>query len=626
MNEGWIDRAGESSAGVSTETRPIPRARVTRARVGIGLLVACLLFVAYFWGLAVATTTSSYAWPDLVMLLVAYALLSAAVGATAVAAAQQGRILGFLGSLPLAAALLWHLLEQTDTHPRRWLSVLATLALAAGCSIAMRRLVPKGSVHRMGAALAACGLGVLFVLATSGFYLSSNTFRWHLLRHNKLVGTPAYYLLSVPVHAIAEAEWKAHFQPQLVAEAPHALPRDAGIETVPDRPNIVFVILDTLRADQLAAYGGSPEIMPNLNRLAERSHVFSDVLVNATWTRPSVASIFTGLPQEIHGAMDRHDALPSKQFTLAEALQGIGFETAAFVSNFGAVGRAAGFAQGFDHFEEVKVEHAAYARAEVVNQAVASWLEGRRDAGGDAPVFLYVHYLDPHTPYVTCEGVCPTSTHAEALDSYQRQLHYLDTHLRWLIEDLPRALPGRTVMLFTSDHGEEFGEHDEGGHGHSLYREVLHVPAVLWMGAPGGSRIDTKLAARDFFDLIGRIGTDPGLDVGRWASERARRVRYASLDSSSLSSLHRPYQGRIYMRALEREDLVLIWSAYGDTHELYDIAADPAQRSNLARGREDDVESLTRAMEDLIPRWAERVPVSLDDETVKALRALGYIR
>lgn len=612
--------------GAAEVTRATPGFAWSREsiRARLGRLGGLLVLVAYFWGLAVATTSSSLAWLDLAMLLVVYGLLSAALWAVALAGASIGRIGGLLGSLPLAAFSLWHLREQTFYAADHRVFLVAVLLLAMIGSLLARR--SSGSLGPARAAAAAGGLALLFLLVTSGLYLSSNTFRWHLLRHNMLVGTPAYYLLSVPVQAIEEAALKAHVNPRLVPESPGPIRPGGAVGRHPDPPNIVFVMIDTLRADQLEAYGGPRELMPNLNRLAERSFVFEDVLANASWTRPSVASFLTGLPAELHGAVDRQDALPPERFTLAEALHAVGFGTAAFVSNYGAVGRDAGFAQGFDDFEEVKDAHTSYARAEVVNSSVADWLARRESAGDAAPVFLYIHYLDPHTPYLSgCDGECPTFPDGAGFHSYQKQLRYLDAQLRWVIEDLPAALGRRTVLLVTSDHGEEFGEHGRGGHGHSLYRELLYVPAILQMGVPSGSRIDGKLEASDFFELIERIATDPGLEINAWALQRTRRVRYSSLDATSRHAFHRPYQGRVFMRALERDGLFFISSAYGDTREIYDTNKDPFQRVNLARARDGEVESLSGAMDDLIPQWVERVPLIASDETLKAVRALGYL-
>jgi len=270
------------------------------------------------------------------------------------------------------------------------------------------------------------------------------------------------------VEAIEREVWAAHESEPPGPQAPAA--HGPARSRAADAPNIIFVLADTLRADSLAAYGGSPDLMPNLNRLAAQSFVFGDVMANASWTRPSVASFFTGLPQELHGAVDRRHALPPERFTIAEALREAGYRTAAFVSNFGAVSRDAGFDQGFDSFEEVKDPRTPYARAEVVNRAVASWLA--RSARGDragSPVFLYIHYLDPHLPYLSgCDGGCSAHTHAQARRSYEKQLRYLDDQLRWVTQDLAARLAGRTVLLVTSDHGEEFGEHGERGHGHSL--------------------------------------------------------------------------------------------------------------------------------------------------------------
>jgi arylsulfatase A-like enzyme len=177
----------------------------------------------------------------------------------------------------------------------------------------------------------------------------------------------------------------------------------------------------------------------------------------------------------------------------------------------------------------------------------------------------------------------------------------------------------------TSDHGEEFGEHGERGHGHSLYREVLQLPAILHTSASSGGRIEAKLEARDFFDLILRVATDPALDAVAWGRERARTLRYASTDTTTPIAFYRPYLGRVFLRGLERDGSFLVWSAYGETHEVYDVDRDPGEHANLARARREEIAPLSAAMEQLFPHWVPRVALTPTDQSLEMLRALGYV-
>jgi arylsulfatase A-like enzyme len=388
----------------------------------------------------------------------------------------------------------------------------------------------------------------------------------------------------------------------------------------------VFVLVDTLRADGLAAYGGPPDLMPELNAIAAQSLVFQNVLANATWTRPSVASLFTGLLPEEHGAVDRSDALPHDRVTLAEVLSERGYATAAFVSNFGAVGRSSGFAQGFQEFREI-TSPAMKPRAEQVNREVADWLARRRQRGEtDAPAFLYIHYLDPHAPYLA-GGPSAPKVRRRARQAYLAELRYFDAHVPRLFDLIDHELGGPTFVFLTSDHGAEFGEHGEGGHGHSLYPEVLHLPALLRTPGAEAGTIAEALEERDFFDLLLRLAGSPPLDVRAWARDAARGTRYASIyGTTTLYGIQRPYLREVAMRAVEQDGAMAIWSAYGPTYELYDLERDPGARVNLVEREPDRLERMRRTLDEFPAHWSRPVPIdSLPVANEEQLRALGYI-
>lgn len=583
-----------------------------RAPGGAGAWLLAALLTAWFAGLALATAPARYAAGPLAELLALYALLAAALAFGAAACRRTSRALGLLASFAIGAVAAWHLREQALVPARP----LAFGLLVAALGALVYPLLPAAGrpLRALGAASASAGL--FAALLALGFH-ASNELRWHLLRHNKLLGTPAYYLLSERVPAVEEALWARHRgadspAPPLVRPPVHR----AGVP-----PNLVFAMVDTLRADALAAYGGDPDLMPELARFAQGALVFEDVIANASWTRPSVASFFTGLLQEQHAAVDRPHRLPEERFTLAEALRAAGYETAAFVANFGAVGRDAGFDQGFDHFAQVEGGTDPYARAERMNAVVAEWLASRPDPA--RPVFLYVHYLDPHNPYLSGGG--DSVLHAVAREAYDAELRYLDGRMRSFFDLVDERLPGPTAILVTSDHGEEFGEHGERGHGKSLYREVVAIPALLRTPRGDVGRVPAKLEGRDFFELFLRLAASADFDARAWARERSRGRRYTSIYAGTPSALHRPYLSHVCMRALEEGDRVLIWSAYGSTLELYDVASDPAQSRNLASEQPDALVALRADLENHMPSWSERVPVQHSHETTDLLRALGYV-
>jgi arylsulfatase A-like enzyme len=311
--------------------------------------------------------------------------------------------------------------------------------------------------------------------------------------------------------------------------------------------------------------------------------------------------------------------------TLAEAFSERGYDTAAFVANYANVNRAAGFDQGFDAFLELDpgTEKKTYLRAADVNERVLSWLDAR--GGGGAPLFLYVHFLDPHFPYLS-GWPDPSSRHEAMREGYDRELRYIDGELADLLLALERRMPGVRI-LFTSDHGEEFGEHGAFGHGHALYREVLHVPAFVRGEGIRPGRIDARLESRDLFDLLLRLGAREAPDLGAWAERRERKTRYAAqyIDREG-APFYRPSGWFTCMRSLERDGHLLIWSAFGDTEELYDVESDRAERTNLADREPAEAASLRAALEQHPRRWRSRQPAESDSDTEEMLRALGYVR
>ena len=604
-------------------------------------LLPAVAFSSVLIAVAWATTSSHYAAIDLVSISAAYALLGVAIHTLALIS----RPLGLGGEVAHALIpgflLAWHFREQTrppGVGATLWTidgaaPFLLSMLLGAGLYLLLTRLCrgPARSWSPWATAIAVAA----FLVVWSSLYLVSPTTRWHLLNHNRLLGTPAYHLFATPTRQIESELWESHLSPVDTAF------EDPLANSEPERrPDVVVVMLDTMRVDGLAAWGGDPALMPFLNGRAEQGWVLADVLSNSSWTRPSVASLFTGLLPEEHGAVGWEYILVPERVTLAEVYKESGYETIGIVANHQAITPEMGFGQGFDSYEILSRAPNPYARAEQVNAAVATWLEERRarESAGELlpPAFLYVHYLDPHTPYLV-DGErwvhnAPTS-HSAARDLYDRELEYLDDHLETLFAMVEEDLGPDTPILMTSDHGEEFGEHGQRGHGQSLYRELTHVPAILWLPGEPGARTDARLETRDLFDLALRLRSPEDLDMTSWTEGRSRDVRYASVSSSKdpgpsqwLHNLLRPYRNNILLRMSEVPDAHLIWAAYGDTNELYELSSDPEETMNVARARPRDVERLTRAMNTAAQWWAPLITRDITEDALEDLRALGYIR
>jgi len=577
------------------------------------------LLTLYFWGLAVWAIPSHYLMPHLIALGLLYFLLARTLHMGGVWIAGFGRWLAMIPALGLAATLLWHCRELTQNPNRPFLFVGLTFAI----SIPVGWLLSWSAKGRR--AVSSLGMTAVFAFLLAGsvavMYVESSTLRWHLLRHNKILGAPVFLVMGARLGPLWDAVWREGEEGSL-SNAPAVTEPDLD-EDFPFGPPILFVLVDTLRADSLAAYGGDPSLMPQLNAWAEESLVLTDVASNATYTKASMASMFTGLLPEEHGAVDHADQLPTELFTLAEELQQRGYETAAFVTNFSNVGIAAGFDRGYDSFYEVNSESGRhYARVQYVNRRVIEWLEEREATPGH-PLFLYVHYLDPHAPYLS--GWSGSSTHQNMRAAYDEELHYFDSEFPELLAAARKHMGPDMVVIFTADHGEEFGEHGEYGHGHSLYREVVSIPLLIHRQGGKAGRVDAKIEGRDIFDLVLSLSGSADLDVASWGSMSSRDARYASQYIKRERVPFRPDRWFTYMRSIEKDGHLMIWSAYGDTVELYDHLEDPGELRNVASEQPDLLEDLWHTMDNQVSRWAPRVTVELDENTLEQLRQLGYL-
>jgi arylsulfatase A-like enzyme len=310
--------------------------------------------------------------------------------------------------------------------------------------------------------------------------------------------------------------------------------------SAPDAPNIMVIVVDTLRADHLSSYGYLRPTSPNIDHLAQQGVLFESAFSTAPWTAPSHASLLTGRYPYEHQAFWIGEELPYLDDTypvLPEALQEQGYRTAAFSANTHWFTRRVGFGRGFMRFEDFfhsPVEAAMrtyYGRnilfyilprlpnyqgdplrkwAPDVNRSVLHWL----DHDPEKPFFVFLNYFDVHDPYVSPQPYRSqfsklqnpggrlnsdlpfTTSSAEQLqgeiDAYDGAIVYVDHQISQLLAEIQRRGLGNNLLVFlTSDHGEAFGEHGVFLHAHSVYREEIHVPLILWWPGhlPAGLRI-----------------------------------------------------------------------------------------------------------------------------------------
>jgi arylsulfatase A-like enzyme len=318
-------------------------------------------------------------------------------------------------------------------------------------------------------------------------------------------------------------------------------------------PNVLVLVMDTVRADHLSVCGYPRATSPNLERLARQGVLFDSAISTSSWTLPAHASLLTGRAPHEHGA--ERGPYDGRFTTLAQELRSRGYRTGAFSANYFFFSRQMGFGRGFLHFEDVFGSLADCAartlygrkfdqfvlqklgfedvpgrkRAADVNRELLDWL----DRNGDHPFFAFLNYFDAHDPYLPPQpyrsrftkernpgGVLntfilrhdlarPEQLQGE-IDAYDGALAYLDDQIGKLMAALDaRGLQRKTLLVIVSDHGESFGEHGLLLHRNALYRETLRVPLLLvWPGhVPVGVRISrpASIAAvpGTILDLLG---------------------------------------------------------------------------------------------------------------------------
>lgn len=330
--------------------------------------------------------------------------------------------------------------------------------------------------------------------------------------------------------------------------------------------NILFILIDTLRADHLGAYGYTRDTSPNIDALASEGWVFREMVAQSTWTKPGTASLLTGLYPKNHGANTIEDRLADDRILLSEYLQRAGYRTHAFVAN-GNAGPPFNFDRGFDtyaYFEEERDRIGENTRSDRINEKVVPFL---RDLDANEKFFAYIHYVDPHSPYEPGErrysaantidfdvAFFAESRHEDYLAdperlrdlrrqlvaAYDDEIHFNDGSVGELIGVLhDRGLLERTIVVITSDHGEELLERNQLGHTKKPFEEQVRVPWIVRVPGMGHRRVERPVAQIDVLpSLVGLVGipVPQGLD-GRdafSADEEGADPTFVELESKHL--------------------------------------------------------------------------------------------
>lgn len=439
-----------------------------------------------------------------------------------------------------------------------------------------------------------------------------------------------------------------------------ALGASCGGAAAPERPDVVLVVADTLRADRLTCQGGPDGLTPYIDRIAAAGVRFAEARAHAPWTLPSTASLLTSLHPVEHGAggrLPRFTRMDEDVATVVKSFRDAGYATHAVVNVAFLEPGTFGVTRDFDSVDHVAYESNVEVRpARETTEAALRWLDGRDD---DRPVFLLVHYFDPHCVYApprtfrerwaapedratewtfgTREQMIAIRDGAyeptpdvlgRAAALYDGEVAYLDAEIGRLDDGLrARGLAGDgDVLVLTSDHGEEFGEHGGFEHGHSLFDEVLRVPLVVRAPAAlGPGVVDAPVRLIDVAPTLLELAdlALPAQFVGRTLTPLARGEDDAPRPLLAHGNMWRGSQSawiRGQWKVIVTESAPI---------QLFDLDADPAEQFDLAERDPDRAaamgEQLTAAMRAMsAQKRGEEADVSPAMRDL--LRGLGYGR
>ena len=472
-------------------------------------------------------------------------------------------------------------------------------------------------------------------------------------------------------------------------------------------PNVLMLLVDTLRADHLGVYGYPRDTSPRIDRLAADSVLFSHCVATSSWTKPSTASLLTGLFPASHGQHTTTSVLPPGLPMLPGAMGDHGYRTAYIVTNPFAAERF-GFGQQVDFYREahrlpvhvrtslfflvnelenwapgqglpqgsltepfrtVFAEWFGYHRGGKTdgawaNEMLLSWI----DEQPDKPFFAYVHYLEPHEPYdpapefrdrfvdLDFSGPAPAippspvlnlvrmppledseplpeESRQHMIDLYDAEIAEFDARLGDLLQALEeRGLYDETLIVLTSDHGEEFYEHSAWGHHHTPYEGLLHVPMILKLPRQEQSGLVVEGLCRQVDvlpTLLGLLGhqTWPGLQ----GADLSRVIRRGKRSLEPSWAVAETYEGEDrYASAYIEDGLKVIHvRAGGEAWQLFDLNTDPDEQRPLESEMASDLErmkhELSLKIDNLARLGIESRERELSEEEIRQLEALGYL-
>ena len=398
------------------------------------------------------------------------------------------------------------------------------VVIPAGATLRWYGEIPADGTLVFGAAMASGASGKLSLSVASDAKSGAITVEESV----RAVWSDQQISLAPVAGQIAELSFSATSGPVALSDV-RIVRRQPKVKPIQKRArNVIVLLIDTLRASKLELYYSKTRVKtPALDAFAAQGALFERPQSPENWTKPAVASLLTSLHPMTHRTKEQGSKLPQKALTLGEVYQREGFKTASFLAN-GYVSRAFGFDQGWDHYTNYIRERRNTNASNVFGEAI-QWIEKHKEQR----FFVYIQTIDPHVPYDPPDEFLKmydpkpysgqvknrrthlmlddvkknpkkykfTARDKERIEAlHDGEISYHDEYFGRFLKQLDAlGLSEDTIIVVTSDHGEEFQEHGSWGHGHSVYQELLHVPLIMrWPGAiAAGSRITPVVTTMD---------------------------------------------------------------------------------------------------------------------------------
>ncbi|OGL41542.1 MAG: hypothetical protein A3C43_00125 [Candidatus Schekmanbacteria bacterium RIFCSPHIGHO2_02_FULL_38_11] len=447
-----------------------------------------------------------------------------------------------------------------------------------------------------------------------------------------------------------------------------------------DYLNVILILIDTLRADHLSCYGYGQNTSPNIDKLAKEGVLFTNSFSQASWTKSSVASLFTSLYPTQHNTNTFEDILPDRATTIAEILKSYNYTTAAFIAN-PIVGKPFNFQQGFDlYIDEFTKDKIYYSvlrnsfiggivmsisrnrfltqdivNADILNSTIVPWLRNNKDK----KFFLYLHYKDPHSPYKPpdffykkyVKGIDPEvykgndrfDINRTEMALYDGEIEFTDLNIGELLKTVDELnLTKNTLVILLSDHGEAFLEHGNKEHGFTLYQEEIFVPLIMRLPGyiPVNRKVVYQVCTIDILPTILNIlniqykGPIEGKSLLPLIKDVHSEEQRDFIFLEELFAFGKP----MMLHSLRMENYKYIFTklfknkevSASETKELFNLQTDSEEFLNIIKQKPEELiminGKINHLLEYINKTAVPAVKTKVDEKTKDQIRALGYIQ